>query len=137
MKEHPGKKNEYEKTYRDKNKDRLNRKRKLWRKEHPDYDRNYSRGVRQEVLLKYGGKCVCCGEARFEFLAFDHKKGGGSKHRKKVLLTGQKFTFWLRKVKIQKDIQILCHNCNVSFGMYGYCPHHPENKRRLAQRCSS
>ena len=45
--------------------------------------------------MAYGGyKCTCCGETEPKFLSIDH--------------TGY---------------QILCHNCNMALGSYGYCPH--------------
>jgi hypothetical protein len=31
-----------------------------------------------EMLSAYGGKCVCCGESEYKFLAIDHINGGGS-----------------------------------------------------------
>jgi hypothetical protein len=68
----------------------------------------------------YGGKCACCGESRIEFLAFDHINGNGKEHRG----TSGSATFLKRLLK-EKDptIRILCHNCNMSLGFYGYCPH--------------
>jgi hypothetical protein len=78
---------------------------------------------RLEVLNAYGGKCVCCGETRPEFLALDHILGGGNKERK-TGITGVRL---IRKLKREGypagKIQILCHNCNLSIGFYGYCPH--------------
>jgi hypothetical protein len=32
----------------------------------------------------------------------------------------------LRKQGSPLGYRALCYNCNASFGMYGYCPHHPE-----------
>ena len=107
------------------------RRRKSFRERHPSYDQIYMRRIRLEVLKKYGGRCRCCGIDIFEFLSFDHIRGRGRKHRLKILATGQKLLMWLRKRPRQKSIQILCHNCNQSFGHYGYCPHHPNIKRKV------
>lgn len=30
---------------------------------------------------------------------------------------------WLRINKYPKGFRTLCHNCNMSYGFYGYCPH--------------
>jgi hypothetical protein len=125
MKDHPEKRREYESRYKSANRDKVNERIRGW-KRRTGYDRVRGRRIREEVIKKYGGKCVCCGTAVFEFLSFDHKNGRGKSHREVVLETGQKFVMWLYKHEIQEDIQILCHNCNQSFGHYGFCPHHPE-----------
>src|ERR1051326_722933 len=39
--------------------------------------REEHRRVRIKALQLLGGKCTCCGEAQFEFLAIDHHGGGG------------------------------------------------------------
>jgi hypothetical protein len=26
--------------------------------------------------------------------------------------------------------RVLCHNCNMALGFYGYCPHHPERSEQ-------
>jgi hypothetical protein len=77
------------------------------------------------VLRKYGGcipKCDCCGEDRFEFLAIDHSKGGGNIHRKEIGAKAGIFR-WLIRNNFPDGFRILCHNCNLSLGFYGYCPH--------------
>jgi hypothetical protein len=77
--------------------------------------------LREAAIQMYGGQCECCGERTFEFLAFDHRHGGGKNHRAQF---GGMYGFlrWLLK-EIQKDIRILCHNCNSALGYHGYCPH--------------
>lgn len=86
--------------------------------------RNAMRELRKEAVKAYGGKCACCGENRFEFLAIDHINGGGAKHRKELRAEGNTFTRWLKKNGWPEGFRILCHNCNSSIGYYGYCPHH-------------
>ena len=92
-------------------------------------NRRYRIRLRREALDHYGGKCECCGEERYEFLCFDHVAGGGTKHRKEVgVSAGGWFVLWLRKNNYPSVCRILCHNCNVALGVYGYCPHkNPEN----------
>ena len=80
--------------------------------------------LRGEVLDAYGGRCTCCGESTREFLAVDHVNGGGVKHRKQLRLTGRGFYLWLKRQGFPRDeFRLLCHNCNIARGHYGYCPH--------------
>lgn len=83
--------------------------------------------IRAEVLEHYGGnppKCSCCGESTREFLALDHTNGGGNKHRKELgINAGFVFYRWLQKNNYPEGFRVLCHNCNLSLGYYGYCPH--------------
>lgn len=81
--------------------------------------------LKLEVLAAYGSVCKCCGEWRTEFLAIDHIKGGGLKHRKSLQKTGAgwKLNIVLRRDGYPSGYQVLCHNCNQSKGFYGYCPH--------------
>ena len=78
------------------------------------------------VLDHYGHKCFCCGENHFELLTIDHINGGGNKHRKE-LHSGKNDSYnlykWLIKNNFPKEFRILCFNCNISRGLYGYCPH--------------
>lgn len=81
---------------------------------------------RIEVLKHYSGgimKCSCCGCSNLKHLSFDHIGGGGNKHRK-AIKTNSVFR-WLKANNYPSKIQIrvLCHNCNHSFGCFGYCPH--------------
>ncbi|MFA5766518.1 MAG: hypothetical protein WC919_01165 [Candidatus Paceibacterota bacterium] len=82
------------------------------------------RKTRLKVLRHYGGetpKCACCGESHTEFLSIDHINGGGNKHRKNNKIVS--IYAWLYKHKFPDGFRVLCHNCNFSYGLYGYCPH--------------
>jgi len=85
--------------------------------------------TRRFCLEHYGGQCACCGENSYEFLCIDHINGGGHQHRKKVG-HGYSFLLWLKKNNMPEGYRILCHNCNMATGLYGYCPHGnlPEHK---------
>lgn len=86
-------------------------------------DRNreeYSR-IRKEVLDHYGHRCACCGESAAEFLALDHIKGGGNKHRRTIKC--KSVTVWVYNNHYPEGFRLLCHNCNFALGAYGYCPH--------------
>jgi hypothetical protein len=80
------------------------------------------RQERMEVLQHYGGKCACCGEHRYEFLAIDHINGGGTKHRKET--KNRPLHKTLKAEGYPSGYRVLCHNCNSAYGYYGYCPHH-------------
>lgn len=88
---------------------------------------------RLEVLRHYSNgnpKCECCGENKIEFLAIDHVNGGGNKHRKEV----KDMMLWLQKNDYPDGFRVLCHNCNVSRGLYGYCPHHEHHHHYVIVR---
>lgn len=107
-----------------------------WRSANPDKNRenvkkyyrvhgrgktyNYRKAARETVLKHYGNKCACCGEDKAEFLAIDHINGNGRKHRKEV---GPHIASWLVRNNFPDGFRLLCHNCNQSLGIYGYCPH--------------
>jgi hypothetical protein len=84
-------------------------------------NKKHRRKNRQAAIDHYGGKCACCGEDRFEFLAINHIEGGGHQHRKTI--KGIKIEEWLKKNNYPSGFNVLCHNCNMALGFYGYCPH--------------
>ena len=80
--------------------------------------------TRLEVLSHYSGgtmKCACCGESHVEFLGIDHINNDGGKFRKEN--PGTSIYFRLKREKYPDGYRVLCHNCNMSIGFYGYCPH--------------
>jgi hypothetical protein len=79
------------------------------------------RRIREESFAGYGGKCQCCGEERFEFLALDHVNGGGRKEREK--LSTRQISQKVIANNFPPEYRVLCHNCNSAIGWYGYCPH--------------
>lgn len=86
-------------------------------------NKSYYHKLRVKSLEFYGGKCVCCGEDKIEFLGIDHISGGGNTHRKELKKQGLNIYEFLRKNKYPKGFQVLCHNCNLAKGFYGKCPH--------------
>lgn len=80
--------------------------------------RNFDRRV--SVISAYGGRCVCCGESKYEFLALDHVNGNGSEERRRH---GKNLAKFAHDNGCPKTLQLLCHNCNMSKGFYGACPH--------------
>lgn len=96
--------------------------------------REWSRRIRQQVIDHYGGRCTCCGESRSEFLALDHINNDGSEHRRRHYeetgkkLRGVHMYQWVIRAGFPPTLQLLCHNCNVSKGLYGRCPHERERQ---------
>lgn len=82
----------------------------------------YNRKRRLEVIFGYGGACECCGENRIEFLCIDHVNGGGTKERK-LIGSGHQLYRRLIGAGFPSGYRVLCSNCNMSLGLYGYCPH--------------
>ena len=94
-------------------------------KEHcKEVARARDRKRREEVLKHYGGKCACCGESAYHFMSIDHINGGGYKHRKEIGNFGRNFYKWLIKNNFPNGFQVLCHNCNLAKGFYGFCVPH-------------
>lgn len=87
--------------------------------------------IKLEVFAYYSDgepKCACCGDNNIEFLSIDHIKGNGNKHRAKLnIKAGYHFYEWLRKNKFPAGYRVLCFNCNLARGFFGYCPHEKEN----------
>jgi len=83
--------------------------------------------LKLEVLSHYSEQgeaiCACCGENEIEFLSIDHINGGGLKERKKIGRSGWSFYLWLKSNNFPEGYRVLCHNCNQSYGQFGYCPH--------------
>lgn len=82
------------------------------------------KALRQKAFEGYGGKCSCCNEKRFEFLAIDHVNGGGRKERE-TMSTNQ-IARLIVKSNFPSMYRVLCHNCNQAIGWYGSCPHEKE-----------
>ena len=104
------------------------KKRKLYyqnsKDKHNEYCKKQRVSLKYQIMQHYGGKCFCCGESKLEFLAIDHIEGGGNKHRKSINNRGGvQFYYFLRRNNFPTGYRVACHNCNLSMGFYGYCPH--------------
>ena len=89
-----------------------------------------NKNIRNKILDHYGRKCACCGETMEEFLTIDHINGGGGKHIR-TLGGGTSFYRWLIASDFPEGFQVLCYNCNLSKGRYGYCPHRHKNHEEV------
>ncbi len=60
-------------------------------------------------------------------LGADHDvNGGGTQHRNASGSRGSRLYLWLEKNGYPEGFRVLCHNCNMALGFYGYCPHERE-----------
>lgn len=142
----------YAQEYRDRNREKIKKYDRDYKKIAYDLDENYRQTILQRVkrgrqkyratientrrklkidaINAYGGKCDCCGIDNYEFMAIDHIYGNGNKHRKDNKIGGgQQFYRWLKKQNYPSGFRVLCHNCNMSYGLYGYCPHQNSIKK--------
>ncbi len=85
--------------------------------------RAYTFRLRQRILEAYGHACECCGESRREFLGIDHVKGGGTQQRREGLSGVRLYNTMIESGFPKDEYRLLCHNCNLSKGFYGHCPH--------------
>jgi hypothetical protein len=83
---------------------------------------DYRKNCKKKVFDHYGRKCTCCGETEEIFLTIDHINGGGSKQRKELGGSGNRFYEWLVNNNFPEGFQVLCRNCNWAKA-FGLCPH--------------
>jgi len=92
--------------------------------------KRYARKLKLEVMTHYGRVCACCREDQLEFLAIDHIHGNGAADRLektgKRNAAGDTFYRKLKHLGYPEGYRVLCHNCNMAFGCFGYCPHQPK-----------
>lgn len=95
------------------------------RERHRAYHRERNARQRAQVIAGYGGCCACCGENTPEFLGIDHIGGRGDRDRRPngQPLSGCKLYARLIRRGFPSEYRLLCHNCNLSLGHWGYCPH--------------
>lgn len=123
---------EYQREWKAKNRERvLAMERERYHAQTPEQKRakvaknkEYRKKIRIDTLQHYGGKCACCNEKNIEFLCFDHINNNGAEHRKNMV--DKSIAPWLKRNNYPDGFQVLCHNCNISKGVYGYCPHEKE-----------
>jgi hypothetical protein len=99
------------------------------RERHNIQVKEYRKRDRLLVLGHYSNgklECSCCKEKQFEFLTIHHINGGGRKHR--MSDPYDHLYRWLMAHGLPKGYGVLCINCNMAMGLYGYCPHTRKNK---------
>jgi len=102
----------YQQEWRDANREKINTRTLELRRAH-----------RLNAITILGGKCECCGESTFEFLAIDHINGGGRIEREVDKVNSQQLVYKIVKSGKIEGYRVLCHNCNLAIGIYKYCPH--------------
>jgi hypothetical protein len=87
-------------------------------------------GLRRRAVIRLGNECECCGEQHKEFLTLDHINGDGAVHRKEMGggsgLAQYRIFAWAVKAPLEEvkaKVRVLCFNCNLAIGFWGYCPH--------------
>jgi len=94
-----------------------------------------TRAQKERAIRAYGGRCACCGERTIEFLTIDHANGDGAEHRRRVGRGRHLYAdIEARGFPQDAGYQVLCFNCNIALGFYGYCPHHPQRRRHHDRR---
>ncbi len=79
--------------------------------------------LRQEAFTTMGGECVCCGENNFNNLSTNHINNDGAEHRR-ADKSSIDILQWLRNNDYpQGVVEVMCFNCNLAHGYFGYCPH--------------
>lgn len=78
--------------------------------------------LKRQVIEQYGGCCTCCHINDLEYLSIDHIRNDGAEHRK-IIGNGSVIYRWLKNNNYPSGFRVLCMNCNISFGSYGYCTH--------------
>lgn len=106
------------------------------------YEQKIKITLRDEMVVAYGGHCVCCGEDEVSFLSIDHIHNDGYKDpvaKSKVKgkyqrLGGTSLYRKLKKLGWPKDrYQLMCYNCNLGKGFNGgVCPHQKHSALRTA-----
>ena len=82
--------------------------------------------IRLQTLYWYSNglmECECCKENDVRLLTIDHIDGGGKQHFIKDKIKNLYEHLYYNQYP--EGYQVLCWNCNKSYGQYGYCPHHP------------
>ncbi len=145
---------EYHRAYdrSDKRKAKRNARLKQWRQAHPEQHRQLAKLMRErhksrraelsraqsiilreEMVLAYGGFCICCGEDNKFFLSIDHIHNDGHSDPLSNSATGRrqggvKFYKKLKQLGWPQDkYQLLCFNCNLAKAFFGLCPHQTES----------
>lgn len=101
-----------------------------WKRRDKDKNRKYYRtrhqNFRKLILNAYGNRCECCGETEPEFLALDHRFGGGAEHRR--CRPGTSVLRDVIREGFPPKYRILCHNCNMATRLGTQCPHERKKK---------
>ena len=84
-----------------------------------------TRQLKTFVINSLGGVCACCGISEIELLTIDHlgPRGTGAKHRRETCNNRYLYKDIIRQGLPRDKFRVMCFNCNISLGIFGYCPH--------------
>lgn len=104
---------------------------------HHYYSAGYSMHYQVDLIRKYQNveidlKCECCEQVKdFHFMTIDHLDNNGSEHRREIGAHRIDQDALRYGFNPKYRLAIMCWDCNLSIGSYGFCPHHPEIKREI------
>ena len=137
-KENPEKRRAWYENYWKERGEQINKEARERRENDPKYaekqrqkNKDSTRRLKIEVMTHYGRgdpKCECCGENMIEFLTIDHPNNDGGKERARLGKAGEKFYRHLKVNGYPEGYRVLCLNCNLAIGFYGYCPHQKQEE---------
>lgn len=85
--------------------------------------------LKMEVLIAYGGKCSCCGEARPMFLTIEHINHDGKEHRERTGAGSGMYRDLKQRGFPQEGLTVFCWNCQMATRFGGECPHQLEKRK--------
>ena len=99
---------------------------KAWRKKALEKQSIRARELKREIMLRYGGKCICCEIDDVRFLSLDHVNNDGYLERagKKNRPSGYFMYKRIVTAGYPTTLQVMCFNCNIGRQHNGgECPH--------------
>ena len=97
------------------------------------YHSDWSKRLRAEMMVAYGGACACCGETAEQFLCLDHMNRDGKAHRLSLATRGgtggrsrDVYLDLKRRGWPTVGYRLLCVNCNFATRYGAPCPHQTE-----------
>lgn len=109
--------NQYNQTWRDRNRDKWNTYLRKYYSETRLKRREVAKKsfdkIRINLFMILGDVCNNCGFSDKRALQFDHINGGGNKEAKEFKGNSQMLRFYSKKPELAKEkLQVLCANCN-------------------------
>lgn len=116
---------EYNKNYREKNKEKLAAQNKTYQQQPAaklrknEKTRAANAALKEDVFLHYGGgviQCAGCGFTDIRALDLDHVNNDGAEHRRTIsgnrTQAGASTYRWVKNNNYPEGFQVLCRNCN-------------------------
>lgn len=127
---------ERQKKYVQENKEKIKKRKQIYcqvkKEDFARRAREVAAKIKMEMIVAYGGRCVCCEENRKEFLTIDHINGGGGEHRKRCSPGAGIYRDIKRQGWPKDKYRLLCMNCNFATRAGRTCPHAFEVKENVS-----